>query len=120
VKTQDKEALCKWLEALDEYPNDGVRRDIASVREIVAAIPESASGTIEISQEGGVPAGRDYCIDLGTTTFSVGVRDVYLEWCPSRGPRMFLMQNRGTDLGKYEQWARKHDVPIDYFVFQKS
>jgi hypothetical protein len=120
VKTQDKEALCKWLETLDDYPNEGVRGEIASLREIVAAIPEGATGTLDIYQDGGIPIGRDYCLDLGTTTFSIGIYDIYLEWCPSRGPKMFLMQGRGTDLSGYEQWAREHDVPIEYFMFQKS
>ena len=114
MKEQDKKALCTWLEALEEFPHEGVRRDLEIVQLVVAALPEGKTGHFELSQDHESVSGHICWLDFDNAMLSLSVGNVNFEWNPCIGAKMFLYGDTEPVNEKYIEWARKYNVPTHY------
>jgi len=112
MKAQDKEALSTWLRALEEFPHEGVRRDLEVVQFVVAALTEGKTGQLQLSQD--CVGGHTYWLDFDNATLSIDIGMVNFEWNPFTGAELFIYKCPEAGNPKYTEWARRYNVPVHY------
>jgi len=114
MEAKDKAELSIWLKALEEFPHEGVRRDLEVVQLVVAALPEGKTGHFELSQDYESVSGHVYWLDFDNAMLSLSVGNVNFEWNPCIGAKMFLYGDTEPENEKYIECARNYNVPTHY------